>query len=165
MSPVGGRVVALALFFAPKLPFIRRHGDPEWSEVAGSRQPSGWPRNLRGVGVAEMARAVGRGRAPRTGADVAAHVVDIVESFATAARRRPRRELHQLRRARRPDRRRAGVLTAWSLRGVALLAPAECHGSCRSTGSTPRGSVAGGLNRRRPPTGPPRPGSWHRTLY
>jgi predicted dehydrogenase len=66
--------------------FIRRHGDPDCSEVAGSRQPPGWPRNLRGVGVAEMARAVREGRAPRTGADVAAHVVDIVESFAVAGR-------------------------------------------------------------------------------
>jgi predicted dehydrogenase len=66
--------------------FIRRHGDLDWSELAGSRQPSAWPRNLRGVGVAEMARAVREGRPPRTAADIAAHVVDIVESVAVAAR-------------------------------------------------------------------------------
>jgi predicted dehydrogenase len=68
--------------------FLREHSDPagHWREIPGSRQPADDPRNLRGLGVAEMAEALANGRTPRASGDLACHVVDVIESLVNAAR-------------------------------------------------------------------------------
>lgn len=65
--------------------FAQRYGESEQTELPGSRQPEDWPRNLRGLGVAELALAVREGRAPRTSGDIACHVVDIVAGLVQSA--------------------------------------------------------------------------------
>ncbi|QGN33758.1 Gfo/Idh/MocA family protein [Microlunatus sp. Gsoil 973] len=67
--------------------FVRDHDDPagQWREIPGSRQPADHPRNLRGLGVAEMAEALAAGRPPRASGELACHVVDVIESLVNAA--------------------------------------------------------------------------------
>lgn len=65
--------------------FAHRYGESEQTELPGSRQPDDWPRNLRGLGVAELALAVREGRAPRASGDIACHVVDVVAGLVQSA--------------------------------------------------------------------------------
>jgi predicted dehydrogenase len=73
--------------------YIRQHGDDSRTELPGSRQPADWPRNLRGLGVGEMARAIREGRPPRASGEIACHVVEIVEGIVTSARTGSRVEM------------------------------------------------------------------------
>jgi len=41
--------------------YVQAYGEQDWTELPGSRQPESWPRNLRGLGVAEMILASLRG--------------------------------------------------------------------------------------------------------
>jgi predicted dehydrogenase len=65
--------------------FVSRHGDDARREVPGSRQSDDLPRNLRGLGVGEMALAIGEGRRPRTDGEIACHVVDIITGLIRSA--------------------------------------------------------------------------------
>ncbi|MFZ0215493.1 MAG: gfo/Idh/MocA family oxidoreductase, partial [Candidatus Dormiibacterota bacterium] len=65
--------------------FVRPYDAAPDEEIAASRQPAEWPRNLRGLGVAELAAALREGRQPRAGADVACHVVEVIASIVSAA--------------------------------------------------------------------------------
>lgn len=65
--------------------FVRPYDDAERTELPGSRQPADWPRNLRGLGVAEMAHALAEGRPPRASGELAVHVVDIVAGLVKSA--------------------------------------------------------------------------------
>lgn len=65
--------------------FLRPHGAEAWEEVPGSRQAPGLRRNLRGLGVAELARAVDQARAPRTDITIAAHVVEVISGLVRSA--------------------------------------------------------------------------------
>jgi predicted dehydrogenase len=73
--------------------FTRQHGAESWTEIPGSRQPGDWPRNLRGLGVGEMARAIRAGLAPRASAEIACHVVEMIEGLVTSARSGSRVEM------------------------------------------------------------------------
>jgi predicted dehydrogenase len=65
--------------------YIRAYDDTDRTELPDSRQPADWPRNLRGLGVAEMAIALTAGRTPRAAGDLAVHVVDIVAGLVESA--------------------------------------------------------------------------------
>ena len=73
--------------------YIRPYADADGTELAGSRQPEKWPRNLRGLGVAEMAVALQEGRTPRAAGDLAGHVVDIVAGLVRSGESGQRVEL------------------------------------------------------------------------
>ncbi|MEQ7127270.1 Gfo/Idh/MocA family oxidoreductase [Actinopolymorpha sp. B11F2] len=73
--------------------YVRQHGEESRTEIPGSRQPESWPRNLRGLGVGEMARAIRAGQTPRAGAEIACHVVEMIEGLVTSARTGSRVEL------------------------------------------------------------------------
>jgi predicted dehydrogenase len=71
----------------------RPHGDggwvevqEGWQEVKGSRETGRLPANLRGLGVAEAARAIRGHRRARCRGDIAVHVVDVVEAMVTSSR-------------------------------------------------------------------------------
>ena len=66
--------------------FARSYGGDGWAEVPGSRQPSGWPANLRGIGVGELAQAIRAGRPPRASGEIACHVVDLIAGMVNSAR-------------------------------------------------------------------------------
>lgn len=65
--------------------FFRRHGEDAWTEVPGSRQPEHWRRNLRGLGVGELAAALRAGRTPRASGEIACHVVDLIAGLVASA--------------------------------------------------------------------------------
>jgi predicted dehydrogenase len=65
--------------------YVRRHGEDSWIELAGSRQPDDIRRNLRGLGVGEMALAIRAGRPPRASGEIACHVVDVMTGLAESA--------------------------------------------------------------------------------
>ena len=77
--------------------FLRPYGaefaERSWSEVPGSRQSADLPANLRGLGISEMATALGEGRAPRLGADLAVHTVDVLAGLVESAETGKRVEL------------------------------------------------------------------------
>ncbi|WP_219417196.1 Gfo/Idh/MocA family protein [Pseudonocardia nigra] len=73
--------------------YVRMHGERDWSELPGSRQGGAWPRNQRGLGVAEMVLALWEGRAPRASAELACHVVDLIASLVRSAKGGERVEL------------------------------------------------------------------------
>ena len=58
--------------------YVRRANDPEWQNVALTHEYTG---NSRGIGVADMAHAMRSGRAHRANAELAYHVLDIMEAF------------------------------------------------------------------------------------
>ncbi len=64
---------------------VRLYSEPSAQVVEGSVQPPDWPRQQRGLGVAEMAEAIREDRQPRTAGDVAAHVVEVIEGILEAA--------------------------------------------------------------------------------
>ncbi len=64
---------------------IRLYDQAAVRVLEGSVQPPDWPRQQRGLGVAEMAEAIREDRAPRSGGDLAAHVVDVIEGIITAS--------------------------------------------------------------------------------
>lgn len=66
--------------------FIRRYSEEEWHELPGSRQAPTLPRNLRGLGIADMARAIRENRSPKAPAEIAAHVVEIIDTMISSAR-------------------------------------------------------------------------------
>jgi predicted dehydrogenase len=111
--------------------FLRPHSSGHWEEVpasaersVGGGQASLLPRNLRGLGVAELAAAAREDREPRCNGDIALHVVDIVESMAKSAERGVHVELTT--RCERPDRlapaSRGGLLALPAVRGTKEVA-------------------------------------------
>ncbi|MGH7919880.1 MAG: Gfo/Idh/MocA family protein [Candidatus Dormibacteraceae bacterium] len=64
---------------------IRAYGEPASHLVEGSVQPDAWPRQQRGLGVAEMVEAIREGRPPRASGEMAAHVVDVIAGVVTSA--------------------------------------------------------------------------------
>jgi predicted dehydrogenase len=73
--------------------YIRPYAEADRTELPGSRQPQGWLRNLRGLGVAEMALALREGRKPRASGELAVHVVDAVASLVESGESGKRVEL------------------------------------------------------------------------
>lgn len=65
--------------------FVKRHGKTDWEEVPGSRQPDSRPRNLRGLGVAEMAHAMRTGKPAKASAQTARHVVELMAGMVTSS--------------------------------------------------------------------------------
>lgn len=64
---------------------VRLYSEPAAQVVEGSVQPPDWPRQQRGLGVAEMAEAIREDRQPRAAGDLAAHVVEVIEGVLAAA--------------------------------------------------------------------------------
>ena len=62
---------------------LRRAGDEQWREV---RLTHGYAENSRGLGVADLARSLRTGRAPRAGGDLAFHVLEIMHAFGQASK-------------------------------------------------------------------------------
>jgi predicted dehydrogenase len=62
---------------------LRRGGDPEWHEAVSD---SPYTTNWRGLGLADMARALRTGDVFRATGDLGFHVLDIMEALLTAAR-------------------------------------------------------------------------------
>lgn len=65
---------------------IRRYPQDTWRELPGSKQAATLPRNLRGLGVAELAQAIRENRTPATDGQIAAHVVEIIDGMVSSAR-------------------------------------------------------------------------------
>lgn len=65
--------------------FVREYSASDRTELPGSRQSEDLPRNLRGLGVAEMVLALQEGRSPRASGELACHVVDLVASLVKSA--------------------------------------------------------------------------------
>ncbi len=63
---------------------LNRAEDKSWTEVATD---SPYTDTLRGLGLAEMATALSKGRAPRASAEMAYHVLDVMASVLTSAER------------------------------------------------------------------------------
>ncbi len=64
---------------------LRLYDEAAARVVEGSVQPPDWPRQQRGLGVAEMAEAIREDRPPRAAGDLAAHVVEVIEGIITAS--------------------------------------------------------------------------------
>ncbi len=62
---------------------VRRMGASEWSAIPLTH---GFAENSRGIGVADMAAAIEAGRPQRCSAELAFHVLDLMEGFHDAAR-------------------------------------------------------------------------------
>ncbi len=60
--------------------WLEAPAESDWVEVQAEGSAEG-----RGMGVLDMARAVRSGAQPRAGADLAIHVLDIMESIARSA--------------------------------------------------------------------------------
>jgi len=56
---------------------LRRAGEPGWTEIPLARA---YAENSRGLGVADLARALHSGRPPRAGGALAYHVLDVMEA-------------------------------------------------------------------------------------
>jgi predicted dehydrogenase len=65
---------------------IRRYSQDAWREIPGSRQATTLPRNLRGLGAADLARAIRGNRPPAAHGELAAHVVEIIDGMISSAR-------------------------------------------------------------------------------
>jgi predicted dehydrogenase len=65
---------------------LRRYSEGECRELPDSKQEATLPANLRGLGVADAARAIRDRRPPRASAEVAAHVVDLIDCIVLSAR-------------------------------------------------------------------------------
>ncbi len=63
--------------------YIRKARDSQWQNVSLTHAYTG---NSRGIGVADMAYAMRSGRAHRASADLAYHVLDIMEAFHDSSR-------------------------------------------------------------------------------
>lgn len=68
--------------------YVTRYGEEERRELPLSRQPDTFRSNLRGLGIAEAAVAIAEDRSPLCSADLAVHVVEIIEAIDLAAARR-----------------------------------------------------------------------------
>jgi len=62
--------------------YWRKHGDSTWQEVQGASRHGDQELNLRGIGVLDLAQSIREGRRPRAAADVALHVVEIIETLS-----------------------------------------------------------------------------------
>lgn len=62
--------------------WLRRPGEPELEKV---EMTFGYTGNSRGVGVADMSRAIANGRAQRASGEMANHVVDVINSVIEAS--------------------------------------------------------------------------------
>jgi predicted dehydrogenase len=62
---------------------LRRTGSPEWEEIPLTH---GYTDNNRGIGVADMARAIEEGREHRAHGDMAYHVLEAMHGFHDASR-------------------------------------------------------------------------------
>jgi predicted dehydrogenase len=66
---------------------VRLHGDDlGWREVPLAYHHTDGCRDCRGLGVAEMAVAIGSGERPRASGEVAYHVLDVMHAMADSAR-------------------------------------------------------------------------------
>jgi predicted dehydrogenase len=63
--------------------FVRGAREQEWREAPLTH---GWTENSRGIGVADMARAMRAGQTPRANGDLAYHVLDIMEAIHDSSR-------------------------------------------------------------------------------
>lgn len=61
---------------------IQRAGEPDWQAIAPS---AGYVASARGIGVADLAKNLAHSRPHRASADVALHVLDVMQSLLTAA--------------------------------------------------------------------------------
>jgi predicted dehydrogenase len=73
--------------------YAQDYGEQDWQEIPGSRQSEQVPRNLRGLGVAELALALREGRAPRASGALACHVVDVIAGLVRSGESGRRVEL------------------------------------------------------------------------
>lgn len=73
--------------------FIRRYSQETWRELPGSRQAATLPRNLRGLGAAELAKAIRENRTPAAHGQIAAHVVEIIDGMISSGRTSKHTEL------------------------------------------------------------------------
>ncbi len=62
--------------------FVRRAGESEWREVSFSH---GYTQNSRGIGLADMAKAIQAQRPQRASGEMAYHVLDIMQSIHEAS--------------------------------------------------------------------------------
>jgi predicted dehydrogenase len=62
---------------------LRRPGETSWTEVPLTR---GYEMNSRGLGVADMARAIREGRPHRASGDLAYHVLEVMHGILEASR-------------------------------------------------------------------------------
>jgi len=62
--------------------FVRRYDESNWSEVP---LIYGFKDNSRGLGVADMARAILKGETPRASGELAFHVLDVMHGFEDAS--------------------------------------------------------------------------------
>lgn len=62
---------------------LRRAGQPEWEEIPLTH---GFTDNNRGIGVADLARAIAEGREHRAHGDMAYHVLEAMHGFLDASR-------------------------------------------------------------------------------
>jgi predicted dehydrogenase len=69
---------------------VRRAGATEWSPVPLTH---GYSENSRGLGVADMARAIQMGRPHRASGELAYHVLDVMQSILDAATEGRRRDI------------------------------------------------------------------------
>ncbi len=69
---------------------LRPAADKEWQEIPLAY---GYAENSRGLGVADLARALRTGRAARAGGELAYHVLDLMHAFHDAAAQRASIEL------------------------------------------------------------------------
>lgn len=58
--------------------FIKKVGEENWTEIIPETE---LPKNARGIGLAEMAEAIERGKMPRASGDLAYHVLEIMHGI------------------------------------------------------------------------------------
>jgi predicted dehydrogenase len=61
---------------------VRRAGEPGWTEIPLTR---GYAENSRGLGAADLARALQSGRSPRASGALGYHVLDVMQALLDAA--------------------------------------------------------------------------------
>ena len=69
---------------------VRRKGEKEWTEVPLTH---GYTSNMRGLGLADMAHALGAGRRHRANGEVAFHVLDVMQGILEASEQGRRIEI------------------------------------------------------------------------
>jgi len=70
---------------------LRKAGEREWAQIPVTRP---YTENSRGLGLADMAQAMRSGEPHRANAEIAYHVLEIMEAFQTASLKSTHRELN-----------------------------------------------------------------------
>jgi predicted dehydrogenase len=97
---------------------LREHASGGWREAALAYRHTDGCRNCRGLGVAEMARAIGAGRAPRASGALAYHVLDVMLALAESMARGQHVDVASTCRPPRPLPLRTALLAPAGLAGV-----------------------------------------------